>query len=509
MLWREVVAKGEHMLMSAASHQRLRARIAVSLIAAAVSAVTLILWALRVASMLHGGGRYDFSTYYAAAWALRHDIHANVYNATVLAQAGAAAHTFVSPPLPYTYPPLLAILLSPFTVLPFKTLAALWLALNCALWLVVAVALACEIALLLGGRIHLPDGETAYKRTLTGMLANPIPLVALALALLLCLPGEPAIQTALTGQINLLVLLPLALVPELERRGHLRWVGAMIAIAAMFKFTPAILLLYFALRRRWQVVFAGLAALAGLVLLCVVVVGPGVALASVGQALHVGTSDASLGHNEALLAPLIGALTAAFPNARPVFQALEYVALVTLALVVGYLIGRRWRPLGIVVADHAKDAAGYGMALCALVLVWPTVWVHHYVWALPAAAIALALAITWALRPHAHRGVWRVALPLLTALCCYLLVVALPYQWDTTASPTETTYLGLLPLWILLTLRALGTLGLLGILGYWYSTAHATTTSSPGARDMLERPADSGYTEVNAENWQEGIEEGS
>jgi len=375
-------------------------------------------------------------------------------------------------------------------VLPFKTLAALWLALNCTLWLAVAVALAREIALLLSRRIHLSGGETAHKRTLTGMLANPIPLVALALALLLCLPGGPAIQTVLTGQINLLVLLPLALVPELERRGHPRWVGAMIAIAAILKFTPAILLIYFALRRRWQAVFAGLAVLAGLVLLCVVVVGPGVVLASVGQALHVGTSDASLGHNEALLGPLVGTLSATFPGAQSFFRALESVVLVALALVVGFVIWRRWRPVGVEVAEQEKDAAGYGMALCAMVIIWPTVWVHHYVWALPAAAVALALAILWVPR---HRGFWQIAIPLFTALCCYMLVVALPYQWDTTASPAVTTYLGLPLRPFLLSLRALGTLGILGLLCYWYSTSPANdATSSPGSRDMLERPGGSG-----------------
>jgi hypothetical protein len=471
------------MLEMAASRRQIRARIAVSLIAVAVSSVTLILWALRVVSMLRGGGRYDFSTYYAAAWALRHDIHTNIYDASVLAQASAAAHPFVSPPLPYTYPPLFAILLSPFTVLPFKTLAALWMALNCALWQAVAVELAREIALLLGSRIHLPDGDTAHKRTLTGALANPIPLVALALALLLCLPSEPAIQTALTGQVNLLVLLPLALVLEFERRGHLRWVGAMIAIAAMLKFTPAILLLYFALRRRWQVVFAGLAVLAALVLLCVVVVGPGVALASVGQALHVGTSDASLGHNEALLGPLVSALTAALPGEQSLFQALKAVVLVALALAVGFVLWRRWRPSDVAVADQEKDAAGYGLALCAMVILWPTVWVHHYVWVLPAAAVALALAILWIPR---HRGFWQIAIPLFTALCCYMLVVTLPNQWDTTASPAVTTYLELPLRPFFLSLRALGTLGILGLLCYGYSAPAAVdTTSSPESRDML------------------------
>lgn len=478
------------MLETAASHRQIRARIAVSLTAAVVSAAMLVSWLVRVASMLRGGGRYDFSTYYAAAWAFRHDIHANIYDASVLAQAGATANTFVSPPLPYTYPPLFAILLCPFTVLPFKALAALWLALNCALWLAVALVLAREIALLLGGRIHPSDGGTAHKRTLTALFANPIPLVALALALLLCLTSEPAIQTALTGQINLLVLLPLALVPELERRRHLRWVGVMIAIAAMLKFTPAILLLYFVLRRRWQVVFAGLAALAGLVVLCVVMVGPGVALASVGQALHVGTSDASLGHNEALLAPLVGTLGATFPGAQTFFRGLETVLLIALALAVGFVLWRRWRPVGDVVADQEKDAAGYGIALCVMVILWPTVWVHHYVWALPAAAVTLALAI---LSIPRHRGVGRIALPLFTALCCYLLVVTLPYQWDTAASPAVTTYLGLPLRPFLLSLRALGTLGILGLLCYWYSASASTdATSSHESRDMLGRPSGSG-----------------
>ncbi len=480
--------KGEHMLETTASHHRqIRVRIAVSLIALAVCAVTLITWAMGAVSMLRVGGRYDFSTYYAAAWALRHVVHANIYDANVLARAGAAAHTFVSPPLPYTYPPLFAILLSPFTVLPFKTVAALWLALNCALWLAVAVVLAREIALLLSGRIHLDTGQ---KRTLTNTLANPVPFVALALALLLCLPSEPAIQTALTGQLNLLVLLPLALVPELERRGHFRSVGMLIAIAAMLKFTPAILLLYFALRRRWQAVFAGLAGLAGLVLLCVVVVGPGVALASVGQALHVGASDASLGHNEALLGALVGTLSITFPGAQSLFRALEYVVLLAFGLAVGSVLWRRWRPVGVAVADHEKDAAGYGMALCVMVILWPTVWVHHYVWALPAAAVALALAVLWIPR---HRGFWRIALPLFAALCCSMLIVALPYQWDTTASPAVTTYLGLPLRPLLLSLRALGTLGILGLLCYCYSAPSAIdATSSPVPRDMLERPGGSG-----------------
>ncbi|HEU4783886.1 MAG TPA: hypothetical protein VFS83_11145, partial [Ktedonobacterales bacterium] len=215
-----------------------------------------------------------------------------------------------------------------------------------------------------------------------------------------------------------------------------------------------------------------------------------VALASVGQALHVGTSDASLGHNEALLGPLIGALSTTFPGAQSFLRALEYVVLVALALAVGFVLRRRWHPVRDAVADQEKDAAGYGMALCAMVILWPTVWVHHYVWALPAATIAVALAVLWIPR---HRGFWQIAIPLFTALCCYLLVVTLPYQWDTAASPAMTTYLGLPLRPLLLSLRALGTLGILGLLCYLYSApATVDATSRPESRDMLGRLGGSG-----------------
>jgi Glycosyltransferase family 87 len=442
-----------------------------SVLAMIIGAVTLARWALGAASSLRSGGRYDFSTYYAAAYALRHDPHANIYDATVLAQAGAAAHTFVNPPLAYTYPPLFVLLLSPFTLFPFKLLAALWQGVNDLLWLAIALLLAREIALLLGGRVRLANDDDRSHPARIAMLADPVPWVALALALLLCLPAEPAIQTALTGQINFLVLLPLALVPELERRGHPRWAGTMIALAALLKFTPALLLVYFVLRRRWTVVVAGFVVLAALTLLCVVLVGPGTTLESVAQAFRVGTADASLGHNEALFAPLVTSLSASFPGAASLFRALEYALLALLALAIGYFIWRRGQPLGNIVADATKDAAGYGMALCLMVIVWPTAWVHHYVWALPAAAVALALALAGPGTMSVGARHRRIVALLLAALCCIMLIVPLPISWDTAATPTVTTYLGLPLRPLLLSLRPLATLGLLCLLGYWYATA--------------------------------------
>lgn len=128
------------------SEEHIGVRVAMSLVAVVVSGWVLINWSLIAASILRTSGRYDFSTYYAAAYALRHNLHANIYDAQVLAQAGAVGHTLVNPPLAYTYPPLLALVLSPFTFLPFKVLAGMWQVMNDVILLTVAVLLAREIA---------------------------------------------------------------------------------------------------------------------------------------------------------------------------------------------------------------------------------------------------------------------------------------------------------------------------------------------------------------------------
>lgn len=320
---------------------------------------------------------------------------------------------------------------------------------------------------MIGGRFRLSDSNIDQRQSLIGKLADPIPLVSLALALLICLPNQPVFQTILQGQADLLVFLPLALVPGLERRGHPRWTGAMVAVAAMLKFTPAILLLYFVARRRWQVVIAALAVLGGLAVLCAVVMSPSVVLASVTQAFHVGAADASSKHNEALLAPLVWVLNSALPGTSGLLRGLEYVVLAGIALGCGFVLFRWWRPTNSAIVDREKDAAGYGIALCLMLLLWPTAWIHHYVWVLPAAATALGLIVARLLIARTLEAVWRtLRLLLLTGIFCHMVVATIPNAWDSIENPVVTTYWGLPLRPLFLSFRALGTLGLLGILSY-------------------------------------------
>ena len=441
----------------------------------------LVNWLLLLWRDLHSiAGRYDFSTYYAAAAALRANLHANIYDESVLARVGADAHTLVHPPLPYTYPPLFAILLSPLTFLSFRVVSRIWLLANAALWLGLVLLLANEVRVFLGARLastapadHRSSNPLA--RVWQRWRDDPAPLVALAATALLGLAFAPAVQTLALGQIDLLVLAPLALVPWLTRHGHERWIGVAIGLAAMLKLTPVLLIGYLLLRRRWQATLGALVTLAILAAVSAALVGPDHVLASIPQALRVGTGDATLGQNEALFAPLVTLITLQAPALAGIAQTLSHVLLVGIALWLAWFL---WRaPLASSKASGTliREQAGYGIALCAMLLLFPTAWIHHYVWTLPALVIALGLIGAHLAKTLAHGDDttrdWRSALWLLLLLIVSSLALgwSLPYGWDTEQRPAVTHLLGL-PLWpLLLELRSLGTIGVMLALSQWYA----------------------------------------
>ncbi|MGH2514811.1 MAG: glycosyltransferase 87 family protein, partial [Ktedonobacterales bacterium] len=271
------------------------------------------------------------------------------------------------------------------------------------------------------------------------------------------------------------------------RHGHERWVGVMIALAAMLKFTPAILILYLLLRRRWEAALAAVASLAALTLVSVALVGPGTILAMLPQALQVGAGDASLGHNQALFAPVLTALAgASFAGAA---QFVARILLVVLALVFGHIL---FRGAPGVFFRHIRHNAGastsgvgasggrppssedaaYAVALCAMVLLSPTAWVHHYVWILPAAAIALGLAgaaLIDALRMG--RAGWQALRLIVVFVACVGLGYALPHAWDTQPRPAITTVAGLHVWPLALEMRPLATVALVVVLLAWIAPA--------------------------------------
>lgn len=471
-----------------------RLRAIIVLLSLVILALALGSWLWFLWRALHDPvGRYDFSSYYAAAAALRGNPHADIYSAAVMARSGAANHVQVQPPLPYTYPPLLAIALVPLTLVPFNIAARLWLLLNATSWLACALLLAQELRLRFAGILSqvgaLP--AAAPSRRWSSLLIEPAPVLALAVSAALFLPFAPAEQTVLLGQIDLMVLLPLAAVPWLTRHGHERWVGGAIAVAAMLKLTPALLLVYLVLRRRWAALITGLVVLAALALVSAAVVGPAVFFTALPEALRVGSGDAALGHNEALFAPIVAVVTGATPVLAGAARVVEYALLAALAVAVGWVL---WRPTrrgassaGEVIVSRAVFAAGeargYAVALCAMVLLSPAAWVHHYVWVLPAAALVIGMADAKALRvlvARAHAVARRAALIRLgvTVAGCCLLGWMLPYNWDTEPRPGTSTLFGLPVRPLFLEFRPLGALLILIV-----ATTFALQRRSPASQE--------------------------
>ncbi|MGH2486034.1 MAG: glycosyltransferase family 87 protein [Ktedonobacterales bacterium] len=457
-------------------------RIVIAVSALAVLIVFAHLAQLIVAAYHSEAGRYDFSSYYAAGAALRHDPHANIYRQSVLNQASAHAGLLVSPPLPYTYPPLFAILLSPFTALSFRLLSRAWLAGSFLLWIAVVPILAHELYYWLRPVLTFaPNGSDEESPRIQRFARDPAVWVAAALASWLVLTSSPAAQTMSTGQVNFLVLIPLALVPWLTRRRNERGVGIAIAVAAMLKFTPALLIGYLVLRRRWEAVIAALAALAVLAALSALVVGPQTVLASIPQALRVGGGDANVPHNQALFAPLLNTLHAG-PSSGLALAAKLVTGLGALLVAIWLFRPAASRPSESRY-DPDRENIGYVIALCAMLLVSPTAWVHHYVWILPATTLALGLTLRHLLSARAP-GQWRrvVVEFVLVLIIIQGLTLALPATWDSDPTPAVRSFLGL-HLWpIMLELRPLATLALTGLLCWWYGGGE---TTAPRAESVV------------------------
>lgn len=113
--------------------------------------------------------------------------------------------------LPFTYPPVAALLFIPCVLLPMPVVMLVWT--------VLGVAAIARIAQLVSVSLHLPR-------------LAPVLVVVLGLA-------EPSISTVLFGQVNLF-LAWLVVEDVLGRGARSRWGGVLTGVAAGIKLTPAV-----------------------------------------------------------------------------------------------------------------------------------------------------------------------------------------------------------------------------------------------------------------------------
>jgi hypothetical protein len=448
-------------------------------------AATVALWLYRAASLL-GDSRvgFDFRPYFAAALALRDNPSANIYDPHVL-RAAALAHGATPPVAIYLYPPLLAVLLLPLTLLPPATATTAWTLLNL---LLEPACIALTLSLLArlpvprvrwrAGNAEIGNAETGAGSTSTSA-SRDIGLAIYGLALILSLIYDPFINGIALGQASVAIDFLLLLAPWLALRGHERAAGGVLALAVWLKLFPLALLVYFALAGRWRIVRAALAVIAALGLALVPVIGVGGLLATRFVLSNGGDVSAQF-DNEALRQAPIWIATLFGGGPGSLVSALGYLLI---AMVAGAFT------LGMLRVGHVRGASGkdrrqaltvtellgYLWALCTMVLVSPITWMHHYVWLLPAFMIGGAMALRGPLAADRRLSALLVIALALGYLCTFS---PLPFTYDGIGTFDIGPYLlgqPLRPYFMLL--RPLGTLLLWGATGLLYLARAAALPS--------------------------------
>jgi alpha-1,2-mannosyltransferase len=263
--------------------------------------------------------------------------------------------------LPFTYPPLAAVVLSPLALVPMAVASA-------GLTLLSAGLLALVLRVCLRS-MNQAAGQSSAWVGRTGWAVWWLLPPALFL--------EPVRNDLAYGQINI-VLMALVALDCLTPPGATRWPrGCLVGIAAAVKLTPAAFVLYFVVRRDWRA--AGTAAASFVV---ATAVGFAVAWHDSVQYWTKTVFDVSR----------IGGL--AYAANQSILGVLDRLGVthpavtVVWALAAVVVIGAAWRGMGRALATNQYCLALSLNALAGL-LVSPVSWSHQWVWCVPA-LLALA-----------------------------------------------------------------------------------------------------------------------
>jgi alpha-1,2-mannosyltransferase len=283
--------------------------------------------------------------------------------------------------LRFTYPPMAALV---FAALSAESMAELK-------WLITVATIAS-----LAVTLWLTLGKLGYRRSAGRTTAA---LAAAAVALWL----QPVQDTLVSGQVN--VILMAVVLADLCLPDTAWFKGIGVGLAAGFKLTPLIFVLYLVLTRRFRAAGVSLATFAVTIVVSLILL-PGQAgrfwfgglfldSGRAGNNAYVGNQSL-----HGALARLLGGATAAQPY------------WLASSVIVGVL--------GLLLAAWAARR-GYeitGILTCALtgLLISPVSWSHHWVWAAPALLVAADLA---------RRGRWTRGRQ--WAARCGVVVLAAPF----------------------------------------------------------------------------------
>ena len=182
----------------------------------------------------------DFFVYYSAAKAIWSGHQELLYDSdhfrSVLGAVG-----------PYQYPPFFAVLMAPFSVIPFNILSIAWLALN---------------HFFMFGCVFMVWYETNSRNI----------WIFLGLLLLCCFYG-PVIANTHWANVNAMVWFFMVAGWWVFKHDRPYWCGFMLALGTIVKLFPVLLIGYFVYRRAWRVVIGAGAALTGMTLFAMIALG--------------------------------------------------------------------------------------------------------------------------------------------------------------------------------------------------------------------------------------------
>lgn len=279
-------------------------------------------------------------------------------DATVYRDAGIAVHTHPAQLYslrlgvgrdPFIYPPFAALLFAVASGLSFATWQVTATAVTIALLPVVAY-----LALGLAGR---PAGPTR--------LAGALAIGAAALWL------EPVASTLAFGQINVLVLA--LVVGDLALPDRFRGKGIGIGLAAAIKLTPLIFIAYLLFSRRVRAAVVGTLVFGATVAL-------GFALLPAASAAFWHSQLTTYNNNGRLLNQSINGTVLRLTHEGPQAHAYWLAAAIVVAVI----------GLGAAVLASRRGHELLGLVTCGAtsLLVSPETWSHHYVYVVPALALA-------------------------------------------------------------------------------------------------------------------------
>ncbi len=387
----------------------------------------------------------DFPTFYAAALALRDNAHANIFDLPTL-QAVAATHEAPVPSYLYIYPQVLAILLIPLTLLPYKVALVGWKLASLVLWLAGAgILVRWSLCYSAPSASASAMPTPAQERTGRHGPSDRQGFVA-AVVLLLSLSYFPLAYGIQEGQVAALIFFVVVLTPFLYAR-HPRLVGGLLALALWIKVYPIVLVGYFVLTKQWRVVRSAL--------VWTLVIGAGTLLFIGWHSMSLlGESIVSNGNTMGdipwnvsvlnvprwLLAS-IGGPGGSMPRLLGYALGATIGGIFVVAVVYAQRVGAPVSAASITAQNEAAvpllALLGCWWAICTMVVLSPVTWVHTYAWLLPSFIGCLSVTFRWWLKQPRGTGTQARGaglLLLLLLLVAYAAVSVPPQYYDATQS---------------------------------------------------------------------------